>query len=54
MTRRKDEEAWSSSIYYQSDIWTPTRPFADFINNETLLGEVRSWVEERLAGSLVS
>lgn len=40
-------EAWSSSIYYQSDIWTPTRPFADFVNNETLLGEVGCGVGER-------
>ncbi|XP_073653777.1 amine oxidase [copper-containing] 2 isoform X3 [Tursiops truncatus] len=39
VTRRKEEESQSSSIYYQNDIWTPTAAFADFINNETLLGE---------------
>ncbi|XP_004608869.2 retina-specific copper amine oxidase [Sorex araneus] len=49
VTQRKDTEAWSSSIYYQSDIWTPTRPFADFINNETLLGEdLVAWVTASL------
>lgn len=42
VTRRKEEESQSSSIYYQNDIWTPTMAFADFINNETLLGEVGS------------
>lgn len=40
VTRRKEKESQSSSIYYQNDIWTPTIAFADFINNETLLGEV--------------
>lgn len=40
MTRRKEEESQSSSIYHQNDIWTPTVAFADFIDNETLLGEV--------------
>lgn len=43
VTRRKEEESQSSSIYYQNDIWTPTIAFADFINNETLLGEVGRW-----------
>ncbi|KAM7069641.1 amine oxidase [copper-containing] 2 isoform 3-T3 [Molossus nigricans] len=42
VTRRKEEESQSSSIYYQNDIWTPTIAFADFINNETLLGESSS------------
>lgn len=42
VTRRKEEESWSSSIYFQNDIWTPTMTFTDFINNETLLGEVGS------------
>ena len=42
VTRRKEEESQSSSIYYQNDIWTATAAFADFINNETLLGEVGS------------
>lgn len=40
VTRRKEEESQSSSIYYQNDIWTSATAFADFINNETLLGEV--------------
>ncbi|XP_036691534.1 retina-specific copper amine oxidase isoform X3 [Balaenoptera musculus] len=45
VTRRKEEESQSSSIYYQNDIWTPTTAFADFINNETLLGEdLVAWV----------
>ncbi|XP_036123698.1 retina-specific copper amine oxidase isoform X1 [Molossus molossus] len=45
VTRRKEEESQSSSIYYQNDIWTPTIAFADFINNETLLGEdLVAWV----------
>nr|XP_045015763.1 retina-specific copper amine oxidase isoform X2 [Jaculus jaculus] len=39
VTRRKEEESQSSSIYYQNDPWSPTKAFADFINNETLLGE---------------
>ncbi|XP_002719458.1 amine oxidase [copper-containing] 2 isoform X1 [Oryctolagus cuniculus] len=45
VTRRKEEEPWSSSIYHQNDIWTPTVAFADFIDNETLLGEdLVAWV----------
>ncbi|XP_004707250.1 retina-specific copper amine oxidase [Echinops telfairi] len=45
VTRRKEEESHSSSIYHQNDIWTPTVAFADFINNETLLGEdLVAWV----------
>ncbi|XP_012512145.1 PREDICTED: retina-specific copper amine oxidase isoform X2 [Propithecus coquereli] len=45
ITQRKEEESQSSSIYYQNDIWTPTVVFADFINNETLLGEdLVAWV----------
>ncbi|KAJ1071803.1 hypothetical protein K5549_002095 [Capra hircus] len=45
VTRRKEEESQSSSIYYQNDIWTATAAFADFINNETLLGEdLVAWV----------
>ncbi|XP_006901749.1 PREDICTED: retina-specific copper amine oxidase [Elephantulus edwardii] len=45
VTRRKEEESQSSSVYYQNDIWTPTMAFADFINNETLLGEdLVAWV----------
>ncbi|XP_031209672.1 retina-specific copper amine oxidase isoform X2 [Mastomys coucha] len=42
VTQRKEAEPHSSSIYYQNDMRTPTMVFADFINNETLLGEVGS------------
>ncbi|KAH0504964.1 Retina-specific copper amine oxidase [Microtus ochrogaster] len=45
VTQRKEEEYQSSSIYYQNDLRTPTMAFADFINNETLLGEdLVAWV----------
>ncbi|ELW54718.1 retina-specific copper amine oxidase [Tupaia chinensis] len=45
VTQRKEEESHSSSIYYQNDIWTSPMAFADFINNETLLGEdLVAWV----------
>uniref|UniRef100_A0A8C9PRE8 Amine oxidase n=1 Tax=Spermophilus dauricus TaxID=99837 RepID=A0A8C9PRE8_SPEDA len=45
VTQRKEKESQSSSIYFQSDIWTPSIVFADFINNETLLGEdLVAWV----------
>uniref|UniRef100_A0A8C3YKL7 Amine oxidase n=1 Tax=Catagonus wagneri TaxID=51154 RepID=A0A8C3YKL7_9CETA len=45
VTQRKEEESQSSSIYYQNDIWTTAMAFADFINNETLLGEdLVAWV----------
>lgn len=40
VTQRKETESHSSSIYYQNDMRTPSVVFADFINNETLLGEV--------------
>uniref|UniRef100_A0A663MLC3 Amine oxidase n=1 Tax=Athene cunicularia TaxID=194338 RepID=A0A663MLC3_ATHCN len=42
VTRRKEEEPTSTSIYNQNDPWTPTVAFADFINNETITNEV-SW-----------
>lgn len=41
VTRRKEEEPTSTSIYNQNDPWTPTVTFADFINNETITNEVR-------------
>ncbi|XP_003786364.1 retina-specific copper amine oxidase [Otolemur garnettii] len=45
VTQRKEKESHSSSIYNQNDIWRPTVAFADFINNETLLGEdLVAWV----------
>ena len=40
VTRRKEEEPTSTSIYNQNDPWTPTVAFADFINNETITNEV--------------
>ncbi|KFR03282.1 Membrane primary amine oxidase, partial [Opisthocomus hoazin] len=39
VTRRKEEEPTSTSIYNQNDPWTPTVAFADFINNETITNE---------------
>uniref|UniRef100_A0A8D2AV53 Amine oxidase n=1 Tax=Sciurus vulgaris TaxID=55149 RepID=A0A8D2AV53_SCIVU len=45
VTQRKETESQSSSIYLSADMWTPTVVFADFINNETLLGEdLVAWV----------
>uniref|UniRef100_A0A8C5TN35 Amine oxidase n=1 Tax=Malurus cyaneus samueli TaxID=2593467 RepID=A0A8C5TN35_9PASS len=40
VTKRKEEEPTSTSIYNQNDPWTPTVAFADFINNETITNEV--------------
>lgn len=42
VTRRKEEEPTSTSIYNQNDPWSPTVTFADFINNETITNQV-SW-----------
>lgn len=42
VTQRKEEEPGSSSIFNQNDPWTPTVDFTDFINNETIAGQV-SW-----------
>ncbi|XP_062451628.1 membrane primary amine oxidase-like [Rhea pennata] len=45
VTRHKEEEPASSSIYNQNDPWTPTVAFADFINNETIAGEdLVAWI----------
>ncbi|NXM74490.1 AOC3 oxidase, partial [Serilophus lunatus] len=45
VTRRKEEEPTSSSIYNQNDPWTPTVAFADFINNETITNEdLVAWI----------
>ncbi|NXN99394.1 AOC3 oxidase, partial [Rhinopomastus cyanomelas] len=45
VTRRKEEEPTSSSIYNQNDPWTPTVAFADFINNETIVNEdLVAWI----------
>ncbi|NXI48135.1 AOC3 oxidase, partial [Galbula dea] len=45
VTRRKEEEPASTSIYNQNDPWTPTVAFADFINNETITNEdLVAWI----------
>ncbi|XP_063259978.1 membrane primary amine oxidase-like isoform X2 [Prinia subflava] len=45
VTRRKEEEPTSTSIYNQNDPWTPTVSFADFINNETITNEdLVAWI----------
>ncbi|XP_006125757.2 amine oxidase [copper-containing] 3 [Pelodiscus sinensis] len=45
VTKRKEEEPTSSSIYNQNDPWTPTVAFADFINNETIVNEdLVAWI----------
>ncbi|NXC46113.1 AOC3 oxidase, partial [Penelope pileata] len=45
VTRRKEEEPTSTSIYNQNDPWTPTVAFADFINNETIIDEdLVAWI----------
>ncbi|XP_030364263.1 membrane primary amine oxidase-like isoform X1 [Strigops habroptila] len=45
VTRRKEEEPTSTSIYNQNDPWTPTIAFADFINNETITNEdLVAWI----------
>ncbi|XP_036612036.1 retina-specific copper amine oxidase isoform X1 [Trichosurus vulpecula] len=45
VTRRKEEEPQSSSIYNQNDPWTPTVVFANFIDDELLSGEdLVAWV----------
>lgn len=40
VTQRKEEEPSSTSIYNLNDPWTPTVDFTDFINNETVSGQV--------------
>ncbi|XP_078293240.1 amine oxidase [copper-containing] 3 [Panthera onca] len=45
VTRRKEEEPSSTSVYNQNDPWAPTVDFTDFINNETIAGEdLVAWV----------
>ncbi|XP_074835333.1 amine oxidase [copper-containing] 3-like [Carettochelys insculpta] len=45
VTKRKEEELTSTSIYNQNDPWTPTVAFADFIDNETIVNEdLVAWV----------
>lgn len=40
VTRRKEAEPSSTSVYNLNDPWTPAVDFTDFINNETLAGQV--------------
>ncbi|XP_004633857.1 membrane primary amine oxidase-like [Octodon degus] len=45
VTRRKEEEPCSSSIFNQNDPWTPTVNFASFIDNETIMEQdLVAWV----------
>ncbi|XP_044274619.1 membrane primary amine oxidase-like isoform X1 [Varanus komodoensis] len=45
VTKRKEEEPFSTSIYNQNDPWTPSVAFADFIDNETIVGEdLVAWI----------
>ncbi|NWX93988.1 AOC3 oxidase, partial [Nothoprocta pentlandii] len=45
VTKRKEEEPTSSSVYNQNDPWTPTVAFADFIDNETIANEdLVAWI----------
>uniref|UniRef100_A0A8C9K0M7 Amine oxidase n=1 Tax=Panthera tigris altaica TaxID=74533 RepID=A0A8C9K0M7_PANTA len=45
VTRRKEEEPSSTSVYNLNDPWTPTVDFTDFINNETIAGQdLVAWV----------
>uniref|UniRef100_A0A8D2M9J9 Amine oxidase n=1 Tax=Zonotrichia albicollis TaxID=44394 RepID=A0A8D2M9J9_ZONAL len=45
VTRRKEEEPASTSVYNQNDPWTPTVAFADFINNETITNQdLVAWI----------
>ncbi|NXL82931.1 AOC3 oxidase, partial [Alectura lathami] len=45
VTRRKEEEPSSTSVYNQNDPWTPTVAFADFIDNETITNEdLVAWI----------
>ncbi|XP_077170038.1 amine oxidase [copper-containing] 3-like isoform X6 [Paroedura picta] len=45
VTKRKEEEPFSTSVYNQNDPWTPSVAFADFINNETITNEdLVAWI----------
>ncbi|XP_066483845.1 amine oxidase [copper-containing] 3-like [Tiliqua scincoides] len=45
VTKRKEEEPFSTSIYNQNDPWTPSVAFADFINNESIVNEdLVAWI----------
>uniref|UniRef100_A0A670YE18 Amine oxidase n=1 Tax=Pseudonaja textilis TaxID=8673 RepID=A0A670YE18_PSETE len=40
VTKRKENEPFSTTIYNQVDPWNPPVAFADFINNESIVNEV--------------
>ncbi|XP_060089160.1 membrane primary amine oxidase-like [Heteronotia binoei] len=45
VTKRKEEEPFSTSVYNQNDPWTPSVAFEDFINNETITNEdLVAWI----------
>ncbi|XP_053166803.1 membrane primary amine oxidase-like [Hemicordylus capensis] len=45
VTKRKENEPFSTSVYNQMDPWTPSVAFADFINNETIVNEdLVAWI----------
>lgn len=41
MTRYRDSEGASSSIYAQGDPWEPVVNFEDYINNEDIVNKVQ-------------
>ncbi|XP_007442733.3 membrane primary amine oxidase-like [Python bivittatus] len=45
VTKRKEKEPCSNSVYSQIDPWDPPVAFADFINNETIVNEdLVAWI----------
>ncbi|XP_069093839.1 amine oxidase [copper-containing] 3-like [Pleurodeles waltl] len=45
VTKRKEEELQSTSIFNQNDPWTPTVKFTDFINEENITNEdLVAWI----------
>ncbi|XP_070610231.1 amine oxidase [copper-containing] 3-like [Erythrolamprus reginae] len=45
VTKRKEKEETSNSIYSQMDPWDPPVDFSDFINNETIVNEdLVAWI----------
>ncbi|XP_061493083.1 membrane primary amine oxidase-like isoform X2 [Rhineura floridana] len=45
VTKRKEKEPFSSSVYNQMNPWAPSVVFADFINNETIVNEdLVAWI----------
>lgn len=42
VTKMKDKELSSTCIYNQNDPWNPLVAFANFIDNETIMNEVRA------------